>query len=115
MRRSARDVAGILSLFRDGLTAPAWSPTICASIRVLENADAMTALDRPTHGIIALAFGIMILLLAAIGVGDWPWFSGRRTVVRNFRMVCLPSRSGFCGAFLSRQSLWGGTLVGSIC
>ena len=59
----------------------------------------MTALDRPTHGIIALVFGIMILLFAAIGVGDWPWFSGRRTVARNFKMVCLPSRSGFCGAF----------------
>ena len=90
-----RDVAEILSLFRDGLTASAWSPTICASIRVLENADAMTALDRPTHGIIALVFGI----IAAIGVGDWPWFSGRRTVARNFKMVCLPSRSGFCRAF----------------
>ena len=99
------------ALFRDGLTASAWSPTICASIRVLENADAI-ALDRPTHGIIALVFGI----IAAIGVGDWPWFSGRRTVARNFKMVCLPSRSGFCGAFfLSGQSLWGGTLVGSIC
>jgi hypothetical protein len=40
MRRSARDVAEILSLFRDGLTASAWSPTICASMCVLENADA---------------------------------------------------------------------------
>jgi hypothetical protein len=106
-----RDVAEILSLFRDGLTASAWSPTICASIRVLENADAMTALDRPTHGIIALVFGI----IAAIGVGDWPWFSGRRTVARNFKMVCLPSAVASAELFLSRQSLWGGTLVGSIC
>jgi len=110
-----RDVAEILSLFRDGLTASAWSPTICASIRVLENADAMTALNRPTHGIIALVFGIMILLFAAIGVGDWPWFSGRRTVARNFKMVCLPSAVASAELFLSRQSLWGGTLVGSIC
>jgi len=50
LRRNRRLVSGGI---------PAWSPT-------------MTALNRPTHGIIALVFGTVMLLFAAIGSGDWP-------------------------------------------